>query len=88
MRTKLFYSVFSGIIYDVCEDEVANLDNGQIPLIAKPKASCKRCYGRGYAAKDPARGLYYMCTCMSKVVDPSYTPQNIQVPIEKPVDKR
>jgi hypothetical protein len=83
METKLYYSVFSGTIYEVCADEVKNLDAGQIPLTARPKASCKKCFGRGYVAKDPKRGLHYMCACTQKVVAPDFVPQNIQVPMEK-----
>jgi hypothetical protein len=83
MQTKLYYSIFSGIIYEICADEVAILDAGQIPLIARPKRSCNKCYGRGYESRDPARGLYYMCSCMRKIVAPDYVPQNVQVPMEK-----
>ena len=82
-NTKLFYRVFSGIIYDICADEVDVLDEGQIPLISRPKTSCKKCFGRGYDGFDAKRGLYSVCPCMRKHIDPTYIPKNIQVPIEK-----
>lgn len=81
--TKLFYSVFSGTIYEVCADEVEVLDEGQIPLISRPKPSCKKCFGRGYDGFDPKRNLYPPCSCFRKHIDPTYVPKNIQVPMEK-----
>ena len=33
---KTYYSIFSGIIYEVYDKEVKNLDEGQIPLIKRP----------------------------------------------------
>lgn len=83
METKLYYSIFSGLIYEVCADEVSILDDGQIPLTAKPKHNCKKCFGRGYDSFDPKRNIYNACSCLRKVVDPTYVPKNIQVPIEK-----
>lgn len=83
METKLYYSIFSGIVYEVCADESSVLDDGQIPLISRPKISCKKCYGRGYEGVDPKRNLYLACGCLRKCIDPTYVPKDIQVPMEK-----
>lgn len=81
--TKLFYSIFSGLVYEVPADEVAVLDEGQIPLISRPKPSCNKCYGRGFESFDPKRSIYSACRCLRKCIDPAYTPKDIQIPIEK-----
>jgi hypothetical protein len=83
VNTNFFYSVFSGIIYEVCSDEIPVLDDGQVPLISKPSTSCKHCYGRGYDVHDKKRGIYCVCRCMKKHIDPEYIPKSVQTPIEK-----
>ena len=83
METKIYYSIFSGIVYEVCADEVAVLDDGQVPLTAMPSKSCRKCYGRGFVTHDVKRGIYNACNCLRKHVDPNYKPKEIQVPIEK-----
>lgn len=30
------------------------------------KASCKKCYGRGYFGRDKDRGFLWPCTCLKK----------------------
>lgn len=76
---KTYYSIFSGIVYDVYDKEVKNLDEGQIPLTKHPNCSCKSCYGRGWDYHDRERGVYNMCKCMRKIIDPSYQPQQIKL---------
>ena len=76
---KTYYSIFSGIIYEVYDKEVKNLDEGQIPLIKRPNCSCKNCYGRGWDYYDKDRGVYNVCKCMRKLIDPSYQPQQIKL---------
>lgn len=76
---KTYYSIFSGIIYEVYDKEVKNLDEGQIPLIKRPNCSCKNCYGRGWDYHDKDRGVYNVCKCMRKLIDPSYQLQQIKL---------
>ena len=76
---KIFYSIFSGIIYNVYDCEVINLDEGQIPLIGKPSCNCKKCFGRGYSNYDTTSGIYPVCKCMIKYIDPEYKPTDINL---------
>lgn len=76
---KLFYSIFSGTIYEVFDQEVANLDEGQIPLKSKPSASCSTCYGRGYDHHDKVRGIYPICKCMKKHIADGYKPATVKL---------
>lgn len=77
--SKIFYSLFSGIIYEVEDREVKNLDDGQIPLKSKPTPSCNHCYGRGYDYIDNSKGIYNICKCMKKHIADDYKPQQIQL---------
>lgn len=76
---KIFYSVFSGLIYEVFDAEVNNLDEGQIPLKKKPHHSCKKCYGRGFSQFDRDRNIYLLCSCMKKCIEDGYTPKEIKL---------
>lgn len=72
MMTKeklIFYSLLSGEVYEIEEDEVENLDQFQVPLLKKPKESCKKCWGRGYIGYDSIRKYYPMCRCVMKNID-------------------
>jgi len=67
---KLYYSLISGDMYYVEEDEIKNLDKSQVPLVKKPNSSCKTCYGRFYMGYDPKKKFYVPCPkCMNKCVD-------------------
>lgn len=67
---KLYFSLISGDIYHVEEDEVKNLDANQIPLHKKPNSNCKKCYGRFYMGYDPNKKYYIPCPkCLNKCVD-------------------
>ena len=65
----LFYSLLSGDVYSVTEDELDNLDQFQIPIKAKPSGSCKKCHGRGYIGFDIHKKYYSMCKCTAKHID-------------------
>ena len=77
---RLFFSLTSGEIYNIAEDEVKNLDKNQIPLKNKPPRKCNRCYGRMYEGKhlqkdtDGWTADYYIpCSkCSKKCVDFEY----------------
>ena len=66
---KLYFSLFSGQIYEVPEDEVKNLDEAQIPLLERPKQNCNKCFGRGYIYKDIKSGFYTVCKCMKDKIN-------------------
>jgi len=68
-KQKLFMSIFSGEIYSIPEDEIANLDEGQVPLTQKPKENCRKCYGRGWIDKNIKNGIYSICRCMKTRID-------------------
>lgn len=65
----IFYSLLSGDVYELPEDELDNLDDFQIPLSKKPNSSCKKCYGRGYLGFDIHKKYYPMCRCVVKNID-------------------
>ena len=67
---KLFFSLISGDMYYVEEDEVKNLDKSQVPLLKKPKENCKKCYGRFYTMFETIKKYYIPCPkCMKTCVD-------------------
>jgi hypothetical protein len=68
-KKRIFFSAFSGDIYEVDEDEMGVLDDAQIPLTDRPKSNCRKCYGRGFTDKDHHRGTYSICTCLRKKID-------------------
>lgn len=61
-----YISIHSGICYEVQEEDVCNLDNGQIPLTEFPEPSCDHCYGKGHTNKDAKTGVYVLCRCLLK----------------------
>ena len=69
-KLKLFFSMLSGEIYQIEEDEVKNLDQFQIPLKQRPNPSCKKCYGRGWIHHNITHRVYEMCRrCARKCID-------------------
>lgn len=68
IKFKHIFSVFSGTFYDVPEDDVKILDDGQIPLNDKPK-KCSKCYNRGYVGRDKNTLVYQICSCIRKNID-------------------
>jgi len=68
-KELVYFSLLSGDVYTITEDEVENLDTFQVPLLKAPKGSCKKCYGRGYIGYDPLRKYYVMCKCILKRID-------------------
>lgn len=80
---KLYISAYSGEIYYIPEDEEKNLDEGQIPLLQKPKENCNKCYGRGFTDKNIITGFYSICKCMRNRID--YNKLKERVPMKEPV---
>jgi hypothetical protein len=44
----MIFSILTGEVYSVNEDELKNLDEFQAVLTKKFPSSCKKCHGRGY----------------------------------------
>lgn len=61
---RKFFSLHSGQIYEVSEEEGALLDLSQVPLLHGPKHSCKKCYGRGWMYKEKIQNIYQICKCL------------------------
>jgi len=76
---KIYYSLFSGIIYEVFDQEVPNLDEGQIPLKKIPSHACKKCHGRGFSHYDKERGIYPICPCLRKCIQDGYKPTTVKL---------
>jgi hypothetical protein len=71
-KLKTYFSLISGEIYTIREDEIKNLDEFQIPLKEQPKQSCRKCYGRLYWGRDIQNGTLALCNrCLRKYVDKS-----------------
>ena len=67
---KLYFSLISGDLYYIEEDEVKNLDKSQVPLLHKPKPNCKKCYGRFHTGFETIRKHYIPCPkCMKTCID-------------------
>ena len=61
---KNYFSVFSGVYYEIDEKYTRYLDCGQLPVSDAPKSSCKKCHGRGYRHINTSTGHYDMCRCV------------------------
>lgn len=62
------FSVYSGILYKVQEEEFLLLDDGQVPLLKEP-SSCKKCYNRRYTGFNVEKNTYIPCKCIHKIAD-------------------
>lgn len=70
------FSLTTGTIYQLSEDELKNLDDLQIPLKKLPNSNCKQCYGRLYQGYDTKTKQYILCyKCLRKVADLEYIQQ-------------
>ncbi len=61
IQNKLFFSLISGELYKVQEDEVKNLDNFQIPLVKPPLSHCRKCYGRMHIGFNDTHQRFEIC---------------------------
>lgn len=67
---KLFFSLFSGEIYEVAENEISFLDPYQIPLKQRPNKNCKKCHDRLYIGYNIITKHYDICKkCGHKFID-------------------
>ena len=69
---KKYFSVFSGIVYELDEKYTKELDCGQLEITNLPKPNCKKCYGRGYIHKNIKTDHFEMCSCCLKDASPSF----------------
>ena len=86
MKNKLYaFSVITGQIFDIDEDDIKTLFNYQIPITEKSNPSCKRCFGRGYTGIDTNTKFHYMCSCTSKNIMKGYNASEIVISTPKTV---
>ena len=80
MKLRLVFSMITGDIYTIEEDEMRNLDKYQVPLLRRPKDNCKKCYGRLYSHYNVNLKLYVLCNkCVNSCVDFSNYSDDIEV---------
>lgn len=66
----LIFSIITGDIFTIEEDEYKNMDRHHVPLLKRPSSSCKKCYGRFHEGINTATKLYVLCrSCTNKCVD-------------------
>ena len=81
---KLFaFSILTGQVFKIEQDELKLLFPYQIPLTNTPNKHCKKCYGRGYTAIDSKNKFHIMCSCLSKHIMQGYNTSNIVIPIPR-----
>ena len=67
-KTSLYFSLITGEIYDVMEDEEETLDRYQVPLRGTP-VWCKHCFGKMHIGLNTKYNAYDMCKCSTKYID-------------------
>lgn len=85
MNKLLFFSLTSGVIYELLESYTKKLDVYQIPLTSKPKESCRKCFGRFYTGYNTSQKVFKVCEkCIIKHADHKKIQNyiNIETPIE------
>ena len=75
-KTKWFFSLFSGEIYEVPLEEAKLLDAHQVPLKDKPSTgikSCNKCKGKLYVTYLTPSNVFELCRkCGRKHIDMEY----------------
>ena len=73
---KHIFNVYSGQAFNLQDEELVNLQEGEIPLERSPKSSCKKCYGRCYTGKDKERNIFQPCPqCVERNILTGYEKQ-------------
>jgi hypothetical protein len=68
-KKLLYFSIFSGDIYEVLPEDEKALDSFQLPLKERPK-SCRKCHGYLYLHYSLTDKQYVLCpTCAKKYID-------------------
>ena len=69
-KHKWFFSLFSGELYELVEEDWKSIDAFQIPLIEKPSKKCKKCYDRMHIGYNLTTKHYDICPkCLRKYGD-------------------
>jgi hypothetical protein len=79
MSQLYVFSVITGEVYPIQQEDIPTLFNYQILITQVPRPSCKKCYGRGYAFREEKTGFYQMCSCIGTKIHPSVDIQNIKI---------
>ena len=61
MKNRTAFSVITGKLFEVGEDEIAKLDNNQLLLRELPSIKCKKCFGRFHVGKNLKNNYYTIC---------------------------
>jgi len=73
---KHIFNVYSGSVFELNDDELSNILEGEIPLERAPRTNCKKCYGRCYIGRDKERRIYQPCgQCVEKNILLGYEKQ-------------
>jgi len=68
-KIRWVFSVITGQVFSIEEDELKNLTEGQIPLKDKP-GNCRKCYGRMHVGFEVYKKYYIICPrCARKYID-------------------
>ena len=82
-KTKWFFSLFSGEIYEVPLEEARLLDAHQLALKEKPDTGykcCKKCNGKLYVTYLTPSNVFELCRkCGRKYIDLAY----MKIPMNK-----
>lgn len=70
MTKRVVFSLVTGRIFEINEDEIQSLDNNQLLLNSVPNKNCKKCYGRFHVGKNLKNDMYTICPkCTIKYID-------------------
>lgn len=70
MTKRICFSLITGNIFQINEDEIKSLDINQLLLINRPKNNCKKCFGRFHVGKNLTSGFYTICPkCAIRCID-------------------
>jgi formylmethanofuran dehydrogenase subunit E len=73
MKTKWFFSLVSGELFEVPQEETHLLDSKQVPLKQKPDDRCSKCRGRLYTNYYITGNRFDMCKrCAKKYIDTEF----------------
>jgi hypothetical protein len=74
MNYTTIFNAYSGELYNLLEEELKNILEGEIPLKKSPNSSCRHCYGRATLGLDKVRKIYQICPkCVYKNLHPNFT---------------
>ena len=82
MKTDKLYafSIITGQVFPIEQDDIKLLYSYQIPLTGKPKSNCNKCYGRGYTGIAVKTKFHIMCQCTAKQILEGFDTSSISIP--------